>query len=241
MTVHALSRERRLCLVPARGGSRRFPRKNIAPLAGKPLIAYTIASARESGLFDRVLVSTDDDAIREVAEAYGAEVPFLRPQELATDTAANVDVCLDTLARLARAGERFGLLACLLPTSPLRTARDLREAYARLKECQGDFVMAVTDYAIPPFWALEERDGFLRPYWGRQYLVKSQELPKVCVDNGAIYLARVEAFERERTFYGARLVSYWMPRERSVDVDEPVDLALAEFFLTRQGAVSAGR
>jgi CMP-N-acetylneuraminic acid synthetase len=238
MTARRPASDRRLCLIPARGGSRRFPRKNVAPLAGKPLIAYTITAARASGLFDRVVVSTEDEEIREVAEAWGAEV-FPRPAELATDTAGNVDVCLDALARLARGGERFDLLGCLLPTSPLRTVEDLHGAHAALLERGADAVMAVTDYAIPPFWALEEQEGFLRPHWGRRYMVKSQELPRVCVDNGAIYLVRIDVFERERSFYSARLAGYWMPRERSVDVDEPVDLALAEFFLTRQGVAAA--
>ncbi len=224
--------ERRLCLVPARGGSRRFPRKNLALLCGRPLIAYTIDAARGSGLFDRVVVSTDDEETRDVARAAGADVPFLRPAHLATETAGNVDVCLDALARLAEAGHRFDLLACLLPTSPLRTAQDLVRAHARLTESAANALMAVTDYAIPPFWALEERDGFLHPRWGREYMVKSQELPKVCVDNGAIYLIRVDTFTREKTFYASRLVGHWMPRERSVDVDEPVDLTLAEFFMT---------
>jgi pseudaminic acid cytidylyltransferase len=231
---------RRLCLVPARGGSRRFPRKNLASLCGKPLIAYTIEAARESGLFDAVIVSTDDRETRDVAQKYGAEVPYVRPAHLATDTAGNVDVCLDALARLEEAGHTFDLLACLLPTSPLRTAEDLHGAHARLVNSEGDALMAVTDYPIPPFWALEERDGFLQSHWGRQYMVKSQELPKVCVDNGAIYLARVATFRAEKTFYASRLVGYWMPRERSVDVDEPIDLAMAEFFLTRRPSAPPG-
>lgn len=211
------------------------------PLCGKPLIAYTIEAARASGLFERVVVSTEDDEIREVAEAWGAEVPFRRPADLATDTAGTVDVCLDTLARLAAAGECFDLLACLLPTSPLRIVEDLHGALAALIDRNADAVMAVTEYAIPPFWALEERDGFLQPHWGKRYLIKSQELPKVCVDNGAVYIVRVDALQRERSFYGSRLVGYWMPRERSVDVDQPVDLALAEFFLTRPGVAAPGR
>ena len=225
---------RGLCIIPARGGSKRFPSKNVARLCGRPLLAYTIEAALDSRLFARVVVSTEDSEIARVAEAHGAEVPFMRPHALASDTATGVEVCVDTLARLAAAGQEFDVLGVLLATAPLRTVEDLRNAYARLVERQADFVMGVTDYAIPPFWALEERDGYLRPHFGDTYMVKSQELPKVCVDNGAIYLARVDAFLREKTFYGRRLVGYWMPRERSVDVDEPIDLELAEFFLTRQ-------
>ena len=229
----ARTSDRRLCLVPARGGSQRVPRKNVAPLAGRPLLAWTVQAALDSRLFQRVVVSTEDAEIARIAEGHGATV-LPRPAGLATSTATGVDVCVDALERLGAAGETFDVLAFLLPTSPLRTAADLRGAWARFVERDADFLMAVTDYAIPPFWALEEREGFLRPYWGHEYLVKSQELPRVCVDNGAVYLARVDAFLRERTFYGERLVGHWMPRERSVDVDEPVDLALAEFFLARR-------
>jgi CMP-N-acetylneuraminic acid synthetase len=209
------------------------PRKNVAPLAGRPLLAWTLDAALGSDLFDRVLVSTEDPDIARVAEQHGADV-VARDAALATSTATGVDVCLDAIARLEGQGERFDVLAFLLPTAPLRTADDLRAAWQRFVERDADFLMAVTDYAIPPFWALEERDGYLRPYWGHEYLVKSQELPRVCVDNGAVYLARVDALRRERTFYGENLVGYWMPRDRSVDIDEPVDLALAEFFLARR-------
>jgi len=118
MTDFSPVNERRLCLVPARGGSRRLPRKNIAPLCGKPLLAYTIEAARESGLFPRVLVSTEDEEIMRIAEACGAEV-FYRPIELASDTATTVDVCLYTLSRLAQTGEQFDVLAVPLP-SPIR-------------------------------------------------------------------------------------------------------------------------
>jgi CMP-N-acetylneuraminic acid synthetase len=229
----ARANDRRVCLVPARGGSQRVSRKNVAPLAGRPLLAWTVETALASGLFERVVVSTEDEAIARVAEGCGAAV-LPRAAALATSTATGVDVCVDALERWQASGERFDVLAFLLPTSPLRTAEDLRGAWQRFVERDADFLMAVTDYAIPPFWALEERDGYLRPFWGDEYLKKSQELPRVCVDNGAVYFARVDAFLRERTFYGDRLVGYWMPRERSVDIDEPVDLALAEFFLARR-------
>jgi CMP-N-acetylneuraminic acid synthetase len=214
-----------------------MPRKNVAALAGRPLLAWTVEAALESGLFQRVVVSTEDEDIARVAERHGAAV-LPRAAALATSTTTGVDVCVDAIERLHEGGDHFDVLAFLLPTAPLRTAGDLRGAWARFVERDADFLMGVTDYAIPPFWALEERDGYLRPYWGHEYLVKSQELPRVSVDNGAVYLARVEAFLRERTFYGDRLVGYWMPRERSVDVDEPVDLALAEFFLSRRAGVS---
>jgi CMP-N-acetylneuraminic acid synthetase len=218
------------CVIPARGGSKRFPRKNLALLAGKPLLCWAVEAATGSGVFDRILVSTEDHHIARVAEAAGASI-LHRPGDLASDTATGVDVCLHAIREMRGERPGYDAFACLLPTSPLRTANDIGQAYQTFVARDADFLMAVTSYAIPPFWALEEHEGFLRPRWGREYLVKSQELPPVCVDNGAIYIARIEAFERERTFYGARLVGFPMPRERSIDVDEPVDLRLAEFFL----------
>jgi pseudaminic acid cytidylyltransferase len=228
------------CVIPARGGSKRFPRKNLAPLAGKPLLAYAIEAAVGAGVFDRVVVSTEDAEIARVGAAAGAEV-LPRAPVLASDTATGVDVCLSVIDELRRQGGRHEVFACLLPTTPLRTAEDVRRAHDLFVARAADFLMAVTTFAIPPFWALEEHAGFLRPRWGREFLVKSQELPPVWVDNGAVYLARIAAFEAERTFYGERLVGYRMPRERSVDVDDPVDLRLAEFFLTAATPPGAGR
>lgn len=229
-----------LCVIPARGGSKRFPRKNVARLAGKPLLAYAVEAALEAGVFARVIVSTEDAEIARIGELAGADV-LARAPVLATDTATTVDVCLSVIDELRAAGGQFSAFACLLPTTPLRTADDIRHAHRVFVERAADFLMAVTTYAISPFWALEEHDGFLRPRWGREFLVKSQELPQVWVDNGAIYLARIDAFERERTFYGSRLVGYRMPRERSIDVDDAVDLRLADFFLTATGSPDAHR
>jgi CMP-N-acetylneuraminic acid synthetase len=229
---------RPICLIPAKERSRRLPGKNVALLRGKPLLAYSVEAALQSGVFSRVIVSTDSEVVAEVARRSGAEVPGLRAPELAADTAGVVDVCLDLLDRLEREGAPCEALGVMLTTTPLRTADDVRGAWKRFAETGADFLMAVTTYDIPPHWALTERGGYLEPLFDADYLFTDKSLPPAVVDNGAIYLTRVAAFRKHRNFYGPRegghLVGYSMPRDRSVDVDEPFDLFLAEAILERR-------
>ena len=235
---------RPLCLVPARGGSKRFPRKNVAALHGKPLLAYTVEAGLESGLFDEVLVSTDDEEIAAVARRYGGTVPSLRAAEYATDTARIVHVCLHTLDLLEAQGRVYDTLCVLQPTCPLRTAADIREAWSLFESSRAPFLLSVTTFEHPPFWALaRDADGRLRPVYGPDALLRSQDLPEVVRPNGAIALARVDALRRERTFYGAGMVGFLMPRLRSFDIDEPDDLPLVEFVMEREALVGrdAGR
>jgi CMP-N-acetylneuraminic acid synthetase len=223
-------------MIPARGGSKRLERKNVSDISGKPLIAYTIEAAVESDIFDRVIVSTEDDEIASVADEHGADIPFTRPMELASDTAQVVDVTDHTLNFFDEQGVEFDRLAVLLPTTPLRTADDLVNAYERFdSHPDAEFLMCVTDYQFSPFEALHEvDDGMLEKYWDHEYLeMRSQERPDLVVDNGSAYIMDVEAYERERTFYGSSLIGYYMPPERSIDVDEKFDLDLAEFLLQR--------
>ena len=228
-----MSEKNILCIIPARGGSKRIPRKNIVELCGKPMLAYTIEAAEQSKLFDRVIVSTEDDEIAAVAEKYGAYVEK-RNKELATDKATVLDVCLDLLEKYENEGQSFDYICILLPTSPLRTGDDLVNAFKKFEESDGNALMAVTTYAISPFWALKEDNGFLVPYFGEKYMVRSQDLPEVFVDNGAVYVFKIDTLKQERRFFCSKLVPFEMPRERSIDVDEKVDLELAEFFLSKK-------
>ena len=224
-----------LCIIPARGGSKRLPRKNLALLADRPLLAYTIEAALQSQVFEQVCVSTEDEGIANVARQYGASVPFIRPPELSADSVGVVQVCLHALDFFAEHSLRSDILGVLLPTSPLRTAGDIQDAYERFLSSDADFLMSVTDYVYSPFQALHEQEGFLKPFWDPTYYRKhSQELPRVVVDNGAIYLMHVEAFRRERIFYGKRLIGHYMPQERSIDVDDAYTFELANLLLQRQ-------
>lgn len=233
---------RPLGLIPARGGSKRLPRKNLALLRGRPLLAYAIDAARLSGLFDDIVVSTEDSEIADVARSYGAVIPFMRPNEWAVDAVALVDVCLHAVTALAEQGQRYDALCLLVPTSPLRTADDIRGAWNAFRESGASFLMSVTDFDHSPFLALRERDGgALEPFWGHDFIRQSQDLPRVVRHNGAVVIADVAALLRERTLYGNDLRGYYMPRLRSIDVDHPDDLILADCLMARlaEGAPGA--
>lgn len=216
----------RLAVIPARGGSRRLPHKNVVEFAGRPIIAWTVAAALESGRFDRLLVSTDDATIAAAARDAGAEVAE-RPRALASDTARVVDVCLDLLARERAAGREYEVLCCLYPTAPLRRAQDIAAVLDLLQPGVCDFAMAVTRYAHPPHQALVADAGGLRPLWPELVERRAAELGELCVDNGSTYAADAAAFRRHRSFHGPGLRGWRMPFARSIDIDEPEDLELA--------------
>jgi len=227
-----------LAIIPARGGSKRLPRKNILPLAGKPLIAWTIEAALESTAVGRVVVSTDDPEIAAVAELFGAEVPFMRPPELATDAATTIDVVLDILSKLPQPGS----IVLLQPTCPLRTARHIDEAAKLMGERGANAVVSVSEAEHPPEWAnpLPEdgsMDQFLREDLRNK---RSQELPVSYRLNGAIYIADARTLVQERTFIMHKgAYAYRMDRESSVDIDDKVDFMLAEILMRDRLEVSS--
>lgn len=216
-----------IAVIPARGGSKRFPRKNAAAFFGLPIVAHTIKAALGSGCFVRTVVSTDDGEIAAIARAHGAETDD-RPAHLATDTAGVVDVCLDLLARERAAGRSYTTLCALYATSPLRGADDIRATMALLEPGKCDFAIAVTDYDLPPYRALRENaDGTLEPMWPEFAFRKSQEMPVLRVNNGSTYAVGVNAFERAKVFTGPGCRGHLMPRGRSTDIDFPEDLDAA--------------
>jgi CMP-N-acetylneuraminic acid synthetase len=224
---------RRLAIIPARGGSKRLPRKNIAEFSGRPIIAWTISAANHAQLFDRVVVSTEDAEIAEIARRYGAEVEPRRA-DLATDSATVVDVCLDLLEREDKAGCAADILCCLYATAPLRAADDIRATIALIEPGVCDFAMAVTGYDVPPYQALRWReDGTLEPMWPELINLRQDQVGELVVDNGSTYAASVSAFRRHRSFYGPGLRGHRMPRIRSIDIDTPEDLELARYFSSR--------
>lgn len=227
-----------IALIPARGGSKGLPGKNVRPLAGKPLIAYAIEAARESVSIDRVIVSTDDEAIARVAVGFGAEVPFLRPAELATDTAMAIDSYIYTVNRLEREGKvRIPDFAVLLPTTPLRTAADVDGAIRLFREKQADSVVSYTPEAHPVRWH-RYLDGENRiENAPDQTIANRQDLRTSYYPNGAVYVFRTDVI-RARTYYTDRSYAYVMPRCRSVDIDSLEDWRYAEFLLAEGSALT---
>ncbi|MDP7505543.1 MAG: acylneuraminate cytidylyltransferase family protein [Nitrospinota bacterium] len=235
-----MTQGRVLGLIPAKGGSTRLPRKNILSLGGRPLIAWTVEAARESGVIDRLIVSTEDHEVADIASSLGAEIPFMRPPELARDPAGVVDVALHVLDELERSGDRFESLIILMPTCPFRNADDIRAAYASFRENHWSFLMSVSRFGHTPFAAmgLGENDK-LTPYFPNHTGKKSQELPPAYRPNGAIQILDVEAFQREKTYFGEPLFGYEMPIERSIDIDSAEDLRFAEVTISSRGSPEA--
>lgn len=223
--------ERRpVCVIPARGGSRRFPRKNLALFRGVPLVGLTIQTAQAAGIYSRIVVSTEDGEIAATAKRFDAEVRD-RPAELAGDFVTLEPVLLDVVDWLRRDGETIEVGSVMLTTSPLRRPEDVRGAYDRFSASGADFLMVVSRYLKSPFLALRERDGYAELMFPE--LARQQPAPPVWVDTGMAYFANTEALRRERTFYGPRMITYEVPVERAIDVDEPYHLVLADLIDAR--------
>ena len=224
-------KKRVLAIIPARVGSKRIPGKNIFPVAGKPLIAWTIEAAKKSKYIDRIIVSTDDQKIKRISEEFGAEVPFIRPNHLATDEAGSVDVIKHAISAI---GEKFTYIVLLQPTSPLRTTEDIDNAIEKL-DGKTKAVVSVCETSHSPLWCnnlpedLSMAD-FLKPEITGK---RSQDLPKYYRLNGALYVSETDYFYQNNNFFGKKTKAFIMPPVRSVDVDEEIDLAFAEFLLSR--------
>lgn len=225
-----------LALIPARGGSKGLPKKNILPLAGKPLIAWSIEQALQSNVFDKIIVSTDNEEIASVAEEYGATVPFMRPPELATDNAKGIDVVLHAIDWHMKKGEFYDLLLLLQPTSPLRSAVDIRQAVELYLDKNADAVVSVCESEHSPLWMNTiGPDLSMKDFLSAVNQNKNrQELGKYYRLNGAVYLAAWAYLKQQRSFFGKNTFAYIMPPERSVDIDHEMDYKFAEFLLQQQ-------
>ncbi|GAB0056226.1 N-acylneuraminate cytidylyltransferase [Candidatus Magnetaquicoccaceae bacterium FCR-1] len=223
-----------LAVIPARGGSKGVMRKNIRPLAGKPLLAWSIEAARLCPEIDRLILSSEDDEIIATARAHGCEVPFPRPPELAGDDARAIDVALHLLDTLP---ESYDWLLWLQPTSPLRCAEDIRNALRLAVERRADSVVGVTPADKSPYWMFHvQADGAMEPVLSGDATRRNrQELPPVCQLNGALNLVRTAWIRQSHRFIDARTLAYVMPPERSLDIDSERDFLVAEWWLRASG------
>lgn len=222
-----------ICIIPARGGSKRFPRKNLSLLAGKPLLAYAIEAALESHVFDTVCVSSEDEEILKTAEKYGADRAIERPAELATDRTQVKEVCAYLLKSFAAQGLLYEEFGVLLATNPLRTGRDVSKAYATFKKDDYDFCMSIVPFSHPPQRAVWVSSGFVVPYFGLKYMKQTQLLDELYRHDGSIIFGKSDQFLKKNEFFGKKVAPFFMPSEHSVDIDSPLDLAWAEFLLQR--------
>lgn len=224
-----------LAVVPARGGSKGIPHKNIHPVAGRPLLAWTLDAARAARYLDRIVVSSDSEQIIEVARGLGADVPFVRPAELARDDTPGIDPVLHALAELPP----FDVVVLLQPTSPLRTGTDIDCAIEVLSRSGAMACVSVTEAANHPYWTYRMSGAnMLSPFIEvpPNAATRRQDLPRAFALNGAVYVARVQWLRESRTFLGPNTVGYEMPAARAIDVDSPDDMAAAERALLGSGA-----
>jgi CMP-N,N'-diacetyllegionaminic acid synthase len=226
--------KRVLALIPARAGSKGLPGKNVRLLGGKPLLAWPIEAARESRFVDEVVISTDSAEFAEIAERHGARVPFLRPAELAADTAASIGFILHAIDALEAAGERFDYLVLLEPTSPLTEAADIDAALERLDSAAGeaDALVGVAPMVTqhPAYSVTIGEGGRISPYGGSDFanLPRRQDLePVYCLD-GSLYLSTVDALRHERGFCHARTIGFQTERHKALEVDDLVDFLCIE-------------
>ncbi len=224
-----------LAIIAAREGSKGLPQKNVLDCAGKPLISWTIEAASQANHVDQVLVNTDSQAIADIAEQYGAWVPFLRPAELAQDESSIIDVINDVIMRLKRSQQQFDYVMLLQPTSPLRSAKHIDEAvekYFETKVSDEDTLISVTQVDSKALWVMGEDDdsGYIFNHFDVNLSDNSrrQALPDCYVPNGAIYLAKVDGFQG---FYGKQTRSYLMDEISSLDIDYQADLDRADDYL----------
>ena len=232
-----------LALVPARAGSKGLPGKNIRPLLGKPLLAWPIEAARASRYVDRVVISTDSAEFATLAQAAGADVPFLRPAEHASDTAPSIAFIEHALDTLAAAGDRYDLLVLLEPTSPLTEAADIDAALEALVAARprAESIVGVTALVSthPAFAVRLDAQGLMQPYAAASFglLPRRQDTEPLYSLDGSLYISTVEAIRRERGFCHARTLPFITPRWKSFEVDDLVDFICIEAILANRALI----
>ncbi len=222
-----------LAVIPARAGSRRAPGKNVRPLGGKPTLAYSIEAARDSGLFARVIVSTDSASTAELAVRWGAEVPFLREASLADDNTHVSAVTVDALERLDPDGLLFDSVAQLMPNCPLRDAADVRASFAQFVSTGAASQLSVARYGSQsPWWAMRRTDQFeLVPLFPAETQMRSQDLPDVFCPSGAIWWARAALLREARTYHVAGRTGWEIDPIHGFDIDTEDDWRLCEALM----------
>jgi pseudaminic acid cytidylyltransferase len=227
-----------IAIIPARGGSKRVPGKNILPLAGKPLIAYTIEAALKSALFGRVVVSTDSEEIADVARTNGADVPFLRSSQISDDVTPVSAATADALERLDPDGTQYKIVAQLMANCPLRTAADLVSSYNQFSETSSDAQISVVRYGWQnPWWAMRRDAGSLKldPLFPREMSARSQDLPELFCPTGAIWWGKTSVIREQRTFHIPGRTGWEISWQHGVDIDTPEDMEFAKTLLGLSG------
>lgn len=222
-------------IIPARGGSKGLPGKNIKEIAGKPLIAWTIEAALKSRYISDVIVTTDSEEIADISKSYGAWVPFLRPPELAADNSSAIDVYLHAVENLnSNFDKNFNDFVVLQPTSPLRRAEHIDDAVQLFWEHSADSVISLVEANHPPFWykRIDEQNKIVSLFDDAKYSRNRQELPKSYLPNGAILVLKYGLLSKSKSYYSENTYPYIMKQEDSVDIDNLIDFKFCEMLLS---------
>ena len=222
----------KLAIIPARGGSKRIPRKNIKSFGGRPIIAWSIQAAQDAGIFDRIIVSTDDEEIAAVAQEYGADIPFVRPVDLADDFTGTASVIIHAIKWYMERGFDFEQVCCIYPTAPFIHAEDIRNGSEILKTSGAKFAFSVTSFAFPIQRAVKLReDGKIEMFDRSQFQMRSQDLPEAYHDAGQFYWGTKNAWLSGRPIFGPNSAPVILPRYRVQDIDTLEDWKQAELMM----------
>lgn len=226
-----IQKKRVLAMIPARGGSKGIKNKNIIEVKGKPLIAYTIEAAKKSKYIDTVMVSTDSEAIKDVALQWGAAVPFMRPEELASDAAKTIDAVMHTVNFYREHADIYDYFVLLQPTSPLRSAEDIDGAIEKFLNCGERDLASISEVTDSPVLIRKIVDStIMEKLLDVTSTVRRQEMPKYYRINGGIYITKIDKLSSEMSFNDSS-VYYLMKKQHAIDIDEYVDLAVLEYYL----------
>ena len=217
-----------IAIITARGGSKRIPRKNIKDFLGKPIIAYSIEAALKSGIFDEVMVSTDDEEIAEIARKYGASVPFLRSEKTSNDFATTADVLSEVIEKYTEMGKTFDSFTCIYPTAPFVTAEKLKNAKETFDKEEADSLVPVVRFSFPPQRGFVCRDSFIKFQYPEYALKRSQDLEPTYHDCGQFYMLKTSAFLEKKTMVMDRTVPFIVPETEVQDIDTESDWIIAE-------------
>lgn len=229
-----------IAIIPARGGSKRIPRKNVKPFCGKPMIAWSIEAALTSGCFERVIVSTDDSEIAEVARSYGAESPFLRPAELANDHAGTIPVIAHAVQWLQQEGAQLDAVCCLYATAPFVQPDDLQRGLRVLQEQQAAYAFSVTTYAFPIQRAIKLTEhGGIAMFQPEEFNARSQDLEEAYHDAAQFYWGKLEAWLSGQSIFSEGAIPLILPRHRVQDIDTPEDWERAEWLFKAMSSANA--
>lgn len=221
----------KIAIIPARGGSKRIPRKNIKPFCGKPMIAWSIEAAKACGLFEHIIVSTDDAEIAEVAKQWGAEVPFIRPEKLSNDHAGTAPVIAHATQWMLDRGVDVSAVCCIYATAPFIQIDDLKRGWEALHSGDWNYAFTVTDFAAPIFRSFKQTPaGGIQMFFPEHYATRSQDLPVALHDAGQFYWGRLMAWLEEKQVFDRQSKPIVIPRWRVQDIDTPDDWERAEIL-----------